>query len=96
MYFKFNSYLLFFLFMTLTTTEAQVGSKIDLENVDVETKALPTIVLFGKEYTFRERDDFIKGLLNSQFYLKDLSMIHNIDLFQLDLNCYYLIYFHDL
>ena len=46
MYFKFNSYLLFFLFMTLTTTEAQVGSKIDLENVDVETKALPTIVLF--------------------------------------------------
>ena len=36
MYFKFNSYLLFFLFMTLTTTEAQVGSKIDLENVDEE------------------------------------------------------------
>ena len=63
MYFKFNSYLLFFLFMTLTTTEAQVGSKIDLENVDVETKALPTIVLFGKEYTFRERNKFIKDLL---------------------------------
>jgi len=78
MYFKFNSYLLVFLFMTLTTTQAQEGSKIDLENVDVETKALPTIFLFGKEYTFRERDDFIKGLLNSQFYLKDLSI--SIDL----------------
>ena len=78
MYFKFNSYLLFFLFMTLTTTEAQVGSKIDLENVDVETKALPTIVLFGKEYTFRERNKFIKDLLRSQFYLKGLTV--SIDL----------------
>ena len=42
--------------MTLTTTEAQVGSKIDLENVDVQTKALPTIFLFGKEYYLSLQD----------------------------------------
>ena len=67
--------------MTLTTTEAQVGSKIDLENVDVETKALPTIVLFGKEYTFRERNKFIKDLLMSQFYLKGLTISLDLEEF---------------
>ena len=80
-YFKFNSYLLFFLFMTLTTTEAQVGSKIDLKNVDVGTKALPTIFLFGKEYTFRERNKFIKDILKSQFYLKDLTISLDLEEF---------------
>ena len=81
MYFKFNSYLLFFLFMTLTTTEAQVGSKIDLKNVDVGTKALPTIFLFGKEYTFRERNKFIKDILKSQFYLKSLTISLDLEEF---------------
>jgi len=81
MYFKFNSYLLFFLFMTLSTIEAQVGSKIDLKNVDVGTKALPTIFLFGKEYTFRERNKFIKDILKSQFYLKSLTISLDLEEF---------------
>ena len=67
--------------MTLTTTEAQVGSKIDLENVDVQTKALPTIFLFGKEYTFRERNKFIKDILRSQFYLKGLTISLDLEEF---------------
>ncbi len=64
-------------FFSLTFSHAQTdqnveGTKIDLKNVDVQTKALPTIFLFRKEYTFRERDNFIKSLLGSQFYFKDL------------------------
>ena len=67
--------------MTLSTIEAQVGSKIDLKNVDVGTKALPTIFLFGKEYTFRERNKFIKDILRSQFYLKSLTISLDLEEF---------------
>ena len=67
--------------MTLSTIEAQVGSKIDLKNVDVGTKALPTIFLFGKEYTFRERNKFIKDILKSQFYLKSLTISLDLEEF---------------
>jgi len=54
------------------------GTKIDLKNVDVGTKALPTLFLFGTQYTFRERNKFIKDLLQSQYYLRDLFI--SIDL----------------
>ena len=60
---------------------SQEGSKIDLKNVNVGTKRLPTIFLFGEEYTARERDELLRGLLKSQFYRQDLRIIINLQEF---------------
>ena len=65
-------------FSNAQTDENVKGTKIDLKNVDVGTKALPTLFLFGTQYTFRERNKFIKDLLQSQYYLRDLFI--SIDL----------------
>ena len=65
-------------FSNAQTDENVKGTKIDLKNVDVGTKALPTLFLFGTQYTFRERNKFIKDLLQSQYYLRDLYI--SIDL----------------
>ena len=59
----------------------QEGSKIDLKNVNVGTKRLPTIFLFGEEFTARDRDDLLKGVLKSQFYRPDLQIIINLQEF---------------
>jgi len=59
----------------------QEGSKIDLNNVNVETERLPSIYLFGKEYTARNRDELLRGILNSQFYRPDLEIIINLQEF---------------
>ena len=53
------------------------GSKIDLKNVNVATKRLPTIFLFGKEYTTRDRDELLRAILKSQFYRPDLEIVIN-------------------
>ncbi len=68
-------------FSNAQTDENVEGTKIDLKNVDVDTKALPTLLLFGKQYTFRERDEFIRGLLGSQFYFKDLVISFQLEEF---------------
>ena len=60
---------------------SQEGSKIDLKNVNVGTKRLPTIFLFGEEFTARDRDDLLKGVLKSQFYRPDLEIIINLQEF---------------
>ena len=60
---------------------SQEGSKIDLKNVSVGTKRLPTIFLFGEEFTARDRDDLLKGVLKSQFYRPDLEIIINLQEF---------------
>ena len=60
---------------------SQEGSKIDLKNVNVGTKRLPTIFLFGEEFTARDRDDLLKGVLKSQFYRPDLQIIINLQEF---------------
>ena len=60
---------------------SQEGSKIDLKNVNVGTKRLPTIFLFGEEFTARDRDDLLKGVLKSQFYRPDLKIIINLQEF---------------
>ena len=59
----------------------QEGSKIDLKNVNVGTKRLPTIFLFGEEYTARDRDELLRGVLKSQFYRPDLQIIINLQEF---------------
>jgi len=53
----------------------QEGSKIDLKNVDVATNRLPTILLFGDEYTIRDRDELIEILIKSRFYSPDLEIV---------------------
>ncbi len=46
--------------ISLGNLYSQEGSKIDLKNVNVGTKRLPTIFLFGEEFTARDRDDLLK------------------------------------
>ena len=69
------------LFFFVTPIYTQEGSKIDLKNVDVSTNRLPTIILFGGEYTIRERDKFLESLLKSQFYKSDLKILINLQEF---------------
>ena len=52
-----------FLIISSTGLTGQEGSKIDLNNVNVSTKRLPTIFLFGEEYTSRDRNELIRGCL---------------------------------
>ncbi len=59
----------------------QEGSKIDLKNVDVATNRLPTILLFGDEYTIRDRDEFLESLLKSQFHSPGLEIVINLQEF---------------
>ena len=72
------STLLFFFVDPIYTQE---GSKIDLKNVDVATNRLPTIILFGDEYTIRDRDEFLESLLKSRFYSQDLEIVINLQEF---------------
>ena len=69
------------LVMSFGNLNSQEGSKIDLRNVNVGTKRLPTIFLFGEEYTARNRDDLLRGILKSQFYRPDLNIIINLEEF---------------
>ena len=69
------------LFFFVTPIYTQEGSKIDLKNVDVATNRLPTIILFGGEYTIRDRDKFLESLLKSQFYRSDLKILINLQEF---------------
>ena len=69
------------LFFFVTPIYTQEGSKIDLKNVDVSTNRLPTIILFGGEYTIRDRDKFLESLLKSQFYRSDLKILINLQEF---------------
>ena len=59
----------------------QEGSKIDLKNVDVATNRLPTILLFGDEYTVRDRNEFLSSLLKSHFYRPDLKIVIDLEEF---------------
>ena len=76
-------YFITFLILVLSfgNIYSQEGSKIDLKNVNVGTKRLPTIFLFGEEFTARDRDDLLRGILKSQFYRPDLEIIINLQEF---------------
>lgn len=69
---------LLFFFNFIYTQEV---SKIDLKNVDVATNRLPTILLFGDEYTIRDRDEFLESLIKSRFYSPDLEIVINLQEF---------------
>ena len=70
-----------FLIISSTGLTGQEGSKIDLNNVNVGTKRLPTIFLFGEEYTSRDRNELIRGILRSQFYRESLKIVINLQEF---------------
>ena len=73
--------ILIFLIISSTELTGQEGSKIDLNNVNVGTKRLPTIFLFGEEYTSRDRNELIRGILRSQFYRESLKIVINLEEF---------------
>ena len=73
--------ILIFLIISPTGLTGQEGSKIDLKNVNVGTKRLPTIFLFGEEYTSRNRNELIRGILTSQFYRESLKIVINLQEF---------------
>ena len=70
------------LLLLFNPIHTQEGSKIDLKNVDVATNRLPTIILFGDEYTIRDRDELLESLLKSQFYSTDLEIVINLQEFK--------------
>ena len=51
---------------------AQQGSKIKLRNVSVSDARLPTIFLYGKEYTARAKKYTFKRNLEFRFYDQNL------------------------
>ena len=73
--------ILIFLIISSTGLTGQEGSKIGLNNVNVGTKRLPTIFLFGEEYTSRDRNELIRGILTSQFYRESLKIVINLQEF---------------
>ena len=69
------------LFCYVTPIYTQEGSKIDLKNVYVASERLPTIFLFGDEYTVRDRNEFLSSLLKSHFYRPDLKIVIDLEEF---------------
>jgi len=69
------------LFFFVTTIYTQEGSKIDLKNVNVASEKLPTIFLFGYEYTVRDRNEFLSRLLKSNFYRPNSKIIIDLEEF---------------
>jgi len=69
------------LFCYVTHIYTQEGSKIDLKNVYVASERLPTIFLFGDEYTVRDRNEFLSSLLKSHFYRPDLKIVIDLEEF---------------
>ena len=52
----------------------QEASKIKLRNVSVSERRLPTVFLFGQEFTARQRNTLLKEILSSRFYNPNFKM----------------------
>ena len=72
---------IFLLIIFCFDLKAQQGSKIKLKNVFVSDIKLPTVFLFGKEYTARQRNTLIKEILSSRFYEPNFKMEVNFQEF---------------
>ena len=72
---------IFLLIIFCSVSKAQQGSKIKLKNVNVSDVKLPTVFLFGKEYTARQRNTLIKEILSSRFYDPNFKMEVNFQEF---------------
>ena len=56
-----------------TYAKAQ-GSRINLQEVELTEVALPVIKINEKEYSFRERDYFIRLLMKSKFWQQNFQL----------------------
>ena len=72
---------IFIMLVFCSELNAQQGSKIKLRNVSVSDARLPTIFLFGKEYTARQRNTLLKEILSSRFYDPKFKMEVNFEEF---------------
>jgi hypothetical protein len=72
---------IFLLLVFSSELTAQRGSNIKLRNVSVIDDKLPTIFLFGKEYTARQRNILLKEILSSRFYNTNFKMEINFNEF---------------
>ena len=72
---------IFLLIIFCSVLKAQQGSKIKLKNVYVSDIKLPTVFLFGKEYTARQRNTLIREILSSRFYDPNFKMEVNFQEF---------------
>ena len=72
---------IFLLIIFCFDLKAQQGYKIKLKNVFVSDIKLPTVFLFGKEYTARQRNTLIKEILSSRFYDPNFKMEVNFQEF---------------
>ncbi len=59
----------------------QEASKIKLRNVSVSERRLPTVFLFGQEFTARQRNILLKEILSSRFYDPNFKMEVNFQEF---------------
>ena len=84
--FKKSVFLKFFfltiLFFSNTFSKSfSQGKKIVLKEVEVEEKAIPTINILNKNYSFKERDKFIKLLLSTKFWKNNFFLKINLSSF---------------
>ena len=73
------SILLFLIFCS--GLNGQETSKIKLSNVSVSESRLPTVFLFGQEFTARQRNTLVKEILSSKFYDQNFKMEVNFEEF---------------
>ena len=78
---KYFIAILLLLIISSSNLIGQEGTKVDLSNVNVGTKRLPTVFLFGEEYTVRDRNELLRGLLRSQFYRESLKIVIDLQEF---------------
>lgn len=77
--------IIFFLLFTFSKSFSQ-GKKIDLNEVEVNVKALPIINISGVNYSFKERDYFITRLLTEPFWSKNFQIKIDLSSFYEDRN----------
>ena len=65
------SFLLLYFYITLNHCNAQ-QEKIVLNEVELIEKALPSIEIRGKKYTFKGRDYLVKKIFKSRFWIDDI------------------------
>ena len=82
--------IIFFLLFTFSKSFSQ-GKKIDLNEVEVNVKALPIINISGVNYSFKERDYFITRLLTEPFWSKNFKIKIDLSSFYEDRNYEFII-----
>ena len=66
-----NIFLLLCFYITLIHCNAQ-QEEIVLNEVELIEKSLPSIEIRGKEYSFKRRDDLVKKIFKSRFWIDDI------------------------